>query len=457
VHAVVIGASMAGLLAARALADSYERVTVLDRDRLPADTQHRKGVPQARHVHALLPRGREVLEELFPGLGEELVAAGASRADAVDGGQWIFAGHRYRTGRSGLEALFQGRVLLESTIRERVRAVRSVALREQCQVLGVSTTDDRSRVTGVRVLAHGEPGGEQTIPADVVVDCSGRGSRTPRWLQQLGYLPPEQDAVRVDLVYSSRSYRLPPAVMGERKAILVGTTADCPRGGAVFVLEGDRWLVTLAGMLGHVPPTDPQSFAAWAATLPVPDIAAVISGGVPLDDPVAFRFPASVRRRYERLGTLPDGLLVMGDAVCSFNPIYGQGMTVAALQARDLRHLLATGTPPVPRRFFQAVARTVDVPWQLAVGADLTIPEVPGHRTARMRLINAYIAQLHAGAEHDPAIGLIFLRVAGLLDPPSRLFTPSTMLRVLAARRAQRSVIPAEQLAGPTASTTTRP
>jgi hypothetical protein len=180
-------------------------------------------------------------------------------------------------------------------------------------------------------------------------------------------------------------------------------------------------MVTLAGMLGDHPPTDPDGFLAFSRSLRFPDIYQVIRDGEPLDDPVGFRFPASVRRRYERLRQFPDGLLVMGDAVCSFNPIYGQGMSVAALEALALRRHLRRGVIPQPRRWFCDLARVVDVPWDIAVGGDLAFPGVQGRRTTKVRLVNAYLAPLHAAAAHDADLASAFMRVAGLVAPPRSL------------------------------------
>jgi hypothetical protein len=190
--------------------------------------------------------------------------------------------------------------------------------------------------------------------------------------------------------------------------------------------------VTLTGMLGDYPPTDPDGFLAFARSLRFPDIYQVIRDGEPLDDPVGFRFPASVRHRYERLPRFPDGLLVMGDAVCSFNPIYGQGMSVAAVQALVVRRHLARGVEPQPRRVFRGLARVVEVPWGIAVGGDLVFPGVQGRRTAKVRLVDAYLGRLHAAA-HDARLASAFMRVAGLVAPPRSLLRPDVAVRVLRA------------------------
>jgi len=431
-RAVVLGASMAGLVAARVLADAYAQVVVVDRDELPETAMHRRGVPHGRHAHALLARGQQALEELFPGLTAELIAQGVPAGDLLANGRWYVSGHRLRQENIGLVSLSVSRPLLEGYVRARVRALPNVAFLDSCDILGLTATPDGRRVTGARVR-RADGSAEEVLGADLVVDATGRGSRTPIWLEALGYARPETEQVRVGLGYATRTYQLPPDALDGDLAVLDATTPDHPRGGALLRLEGDRWMVTLAGMLGDHPPIDPQGFLAFARSLRFPDIYQAVRDAEPLDDPVGFRFPASVRHRYERLDRFPDGLLVVGDAVCSFNPIYGQGMSVAALEALTLRRHLQLGAVPQPRRWFRGLARVVDVPWDIAVGGDLAVPGVQGRRTLKIRLVNAYIARLHAAAAHDADLASTFVRVAGLVAPPQTLLRPKVALRVLRA------------------------
>ena len=432
-RAVVLGASMGGLLAARALAESYEHVTVVDRDELPAGRGHRRGVPQGRHAHALQPRGGQALDELFPGLIDEVVAAGAPEGDLLGNVRWLLSGHRIRRDDIGVRALFASRPLLEEHVRARVRGLPTVRFAGGHDIVGLAATSDHRAVTGVRVSRPDT--GETVIPADLVVDATGRGSRTPLWLERLGYERPAVDRVQIDVAYSSRNYRLAPGALGDDKLILVNWTPEHPRSACVVAQEGGRYLVTAAGMLGDAPPTDPNGFLEFTASLPFGDIYRAIRNGRPIDDPVAFRYPANVRHRYERLSRFPDGLLLLGDAVCGFNPIYGQGMTVAALEAATLRRLLTRGRTPSWRRYFAAIAKVIDVPWDLATGADLAFPGVTGQRTAKIRLVNAYVSRLHAAAATDTTLSEAFVRVTGLLDRPESLLRPDHIIRVLRATR----------------------
>jgi 2-polyprenyl-6-methoxyphenol hydroxylase-like FAD-dependent oxidoreductase len=432
-RAVVLGASMAGLLAARVLADAYGQVTVIDRDQLPETPMHRRGVPHGRHIHALLARGQQALEELFPGLTAELVAHGVPAGDMLADARLYLSGHRLRRAQAGLVLLCASRPFLEGRVRARVRALSNMRFVDRCDVVGLATTPDGRRVTGARVLRRADGSAEEVLGADLVVDATGRGSRTPAWLDALGYARPEREQVRIGLGYATGTYRLAGDALGGDLAVLHGITPQHPRGGALQVLQDGRWMLTLAGILGDHPPTDPDGFLAFARSLRFPDIYEAIRDAEPLDDPVGFRFPASIRHRYERLDRFPDRLLVLGDAVSSFNPIYGQGMSVAALQALTLRRHLERGVEPQPRRFFPDIARVVDVPWDIAVGGDLVFPAVQGPRTVKVQLLNAYLARLHAAAVHDADLASAFVRVAGLVARPESLLRPGVALRVLGA------------------------
>lgn len=434
-RAVVLGAGMAGLLAARALTESYAEVVLVDRDQLGPESGPRRGTPQARHVHGLLARGHELLEELFPELTSELVAEGAPTGDMLADFRVCFGGHRFRQAPSGLTALNVSRPTLESAIRRRVMALPGVRVLGGHDVVGLTATRDRRRVVGARVIGRTDGSAEEQLPADLVVDTTGRGSRLPFWLESLGWPPPPQERVSVGVGYASRRYRLSPGALGDDLGVLCGPTPARPRGGALQLIERGQCLVTLIGVLGDHPPTDPAGFQRFAADLALPDVHTALEDAEPLDDPVAFRYPASVRNRYDRLARLPDGLGVLGDAVCTLNPIYGQGMTVAALEAVALRDHLAGRGQLRPRPYLRDVGRISGLAWGLALGADLSFPEVDGPRTSSTRMLGRYVELLQAGAAHDARLGRAFLRVTSLVDPPTALFRPSVLGRALTRPR----------------------
>ena len=436
-HAVVLGASLAGLFTARVLSDHFDEVTLVDRDPLPDGPIPRRGVPQGWQSHGLHARGREILEELFPGLTDELVAHGASIGDVQQDVRWINDGHRLRKALSGMHGIAFSRPLLEHLVRTRVRALPGVTICSPLDVLELTAAGNR--VTGVRVRVRGTVGDGETMAADLVVDATGRGSHMPAWLTELGFPRPAQSEIEIGLGYTTWEFGRQPGDLDGDIAAIIGATVDNQRFGAALACEGDRWQVTAGGYLGlHASATDISEFRAFAAALPAPDIGTLVADREPLAPGRLHRIPSSRRRHYEKVSRFPRGLLVIGDALSSFNPAYGQGMTVAAVEVLALRDLLAgpTADDELAVRLFRTAARIVDVPWGIAGGSDLRLPGVPGPYPRKVRIINAYVARVQAAATVDPAVGLAFLRVANTVDLPEKLLRPSVALRVLRAGRA---------------------
>lgn len=428
---VVLGGGMAGLLTARVLSEHYSDIVVVDRDLLSGVRGPRRGVPHGRHAHALLARGQQIMEELFPGLQQELIAAGIPAGDVAGNLRWYFNGKRLQPAEAGLLSVSATRPVLEAHIRDRVTALPNVTFVERCTIRGLESTSDGRRITGVRIQREEGDGAEEVLTASLVVDATGRGSRTPVWLTELGYERPAEEYVKVDMAYTTRHYRSVGDPYGTDLSINPVAYPANPRGAFFPKLDDGSSMLSLTGMLGDHPPTDPAGFLEFARSLAAPEIYEAIRDAQPIDDPVTFKFPQSVRRRYERLRRFPRGLLVIGDGVCSFNPVYGQGMTVAAMEAWALRKLLRRGAQPSARRFFRAIAPIIDVPWTISAGADLSFPGVRGRRTLQVRIGNAYMARLHAAATVDPEVTAAFFRVAGLVDPPRALMSPGLVRRVL--------------------------
>jgi hypothetical protein len=234
----------------------------------------------------------------------------------------------------------------------------------------------------------------------------------------------------VRLAVVSGHYRRTGAELDGRLGTASAAYPGFPYGGFVLAQEGDRFIASISGWFGEVPPTDHAGMALWAERLPASDIAAIIARAQPLDEPQLLSYPREWRRRYERLDAFPGGYLVVGDAICSFNPSYGQGMTVLALEALLLRRLLAEGRDELAGRFFAAAAELVDVPWSIATGNDRRFPQArdSGDRSGRF---DGYLEQLRGRLPDDPVLATAFLRVTNLIDPPSRLMAPEIMSRVV--------------------------
>jgi 2-polyprenyl-6-methoxyphenol hydroxylase-like FAD-dependent oxidoreductase len=436
--AIVIGASMAGLLAARALADHFDQVTLLERDTFPEPGANRKGVPQGKHTHVLLERGRQIMEKYLPGLTDELTGQGAAHIPDVSlNVRWFHSGGFHQPGVSGISGVGVSRPTLEALVRTRVLALPNVRALEGRSVLGLVTEDgsgqSTGRVVGVRLENRQSGGGEETMTAGLVVDASGRGSRSPAWLEELGYRQPAVEEVRIGMGYTTCYFRLKPELIPGLNGIVLLATPPDKRLGVLLAQDGDRWVVTLGGYLGDHAPTEYPGFLESARRLPAPHIYEVIKDAELLSGPVSYTFPANLRRHYEKLNRFPRGYLVFGDALCSFNPIYGQGMTVAAMEAVALGECLAEGHNQLAERFFDRARKIIDVSWSAAVGNDLGYPEVEGLRTPMVRFLNWYIGKLHLAAQADALVSVAFLKVINMVAPPPSILHPRILWRVMKA------------------------
>jgi 2-polyprenyl-6-methoxyphenol hydroxylase-like FAD-dependent oxidoreductase len=420
---------MGGLLAARSLADHFDEVLVVERDPVPPYTAGRRGVPQGRHAHALLARGRDLLEQHFPGFTDEVVGAGGFLGDLMEDGRYVFNGGTIVRYRSGLGLLCASRPLLESITRERVRRLPNVSIQDATVATGLTQAD--GRVTGLRSRGAGA-GQDELLPADLVVSATGRAASAVQWLAELGHAEPPTEQIEVGITYATRRFVRRPGQLGGSALLVVSPELPLRRGGFVIAQEGDTWMVTLVGYQGERPPLDLDGFTEYAASLPVPDVADLVTRADPVGEPATAHFPASRRRAFERMPHPPEGFLVFGDGISSFNPVYGQGMTVAAEESVALGAALSAGPGDgLPRRFYATASKAVAVPWALAAGSDLRFPEVAGKRTAQTRLLNAYVARLMVAARTDQVVADAFVRVTNLLAAPQSLLRPRIVGRVL--------------------------
>ena len=419
-HATVIGGSIAGLLAARVLSDFYEKVTIFERDELPQNGEQRRGVPHGWHAHALLSGGLRVTEKLFPGITQQLVNDGAPLADAARDGSWYVEGGHLAKSASGLVSVLTSRPFLETHVRQRLESIDNVRIEAGITVRGI--TANNGRIRGL-LTDEGE------VTTDLIVDASGRGSQCPKWLESLGYDGPAEERIGVQLSYTTRVFRMKFPSRESFVAVPVDLTSK--RGGVILEQENNRWIVTLIGYFGESAPVEIAGFRSFARSLPSPKIYESLIDAEPIGTPRTFKFPASTRRYYERLTRLPEGLIAFGDAICSFNPVYGQGMSCAALQADALRKCLERSGSDLERRFFKSAANVIDSPWSIAVGGDLRLPETAGKRSASVRFINWYVSRLHKAGHTDPIAAAAFLRVAHLVDSPASIFSPAIVARIL--------------------------
>ncbi len=445
-RAVVLGASLAGLLAARVLSERFAEVVLLERDVLPTDASPRKGTPHAIQPHGLLARGRQALELLFPGFTEAMVARGGLLGDMTAEVAFEANRERFAPCEAGLPALGASRLAIEAELRQRVLGLPGVRVITAVQVLAPRHAPGHpiGRVVAARYAPLGDLSHSQELAADLVVDCTGRGSQAPQWLREWGYAPPAEERVHIGICYTSAYFkRSGGCAIGSgihHVATFGAVTNTQPRPGVLIAQEPDasgtpRWVAGVGGFRGDHAPATLAAMRERALAIGGPELIRVTHEAEMIGEPMRYQMPHSQRRRYERLARLPEGFLVMGDAITSFNPIYGQGMTVAACEALALREQLAKGVSGLAPRFFGAAAKVIGTPWQLAVGGDLSIDAVPGERPLPVRIVNAYVARVYRAAVHDPVVSLAFQRVVHMLDQPAALFAPRILWRVLAGSR----------------------
>jgi 2-polyprenyl-6-methoxyphenol hydroxylase-like FAD-dependent oxidoreductase len=437
-RAAVVGAGMAGLPAARALADYFEHVVVLERDSLPPNAAHRLGTPQAWHTHALLGGGQQALCELFPGLEQDLASAGAVP---------FTVGLDIRLERPGYDPFpardlgwvgyAMSRPLVEFILRRRVEQHANITIREHCRARDLVASREGGAVSAIRF--ENSDGCGETLTADLVVEASGRGNLTAGCLESIGQRRPEETTIGVDITYATGVFGVPDDAPVDWTGVM---TFDPPErgglGGILLPLEGNRWIVTLAGRHGAKPPDDRDGFLAYARQLRTSTIYDAVKKAKQLRKIARFGFPASVRRHFDRLEEFPRGLLPFGDSICRFNPVYGQGMSVAAQEASSLHGLLqkraneSNALTGLASAFFSEAAALIETPWALAAVPDLAHPKAEGERPEDLEHRVAFSEALNQLAAEDPAVHKLLFEVLHLLKPRSALNEPDLVERVKA-------------------------
>jgi 2-polyprenyl-6-methoxyphenol hydroxylase-like FAD-dependent oxidoreductase len=434
-QAIVVGASMAGMLAARVLSDIFERVIILERDTLPEGPQLRPGVPQARHLHALLPRGRRILEKNFPGITSELESAGAEILDFGNDVAWLTPqgwGVRFA---SEFEAVASTRTLLDHVVRTRLKQVPNVEIMQGCDIAGLIGQVECVEGVKLRHRDASDHGGTDVLRSDLVVVATGRNSAVSGWLRGLGLPEPETTYVNAYIGYASQLFRRPEQIRESWRALFIQAAPPAAtRAGILFPVEGNRWLVTLQGGDRDYPPLDNAGFLEFAQSLRSQALYKAIKDAEPLSPVTGYRSTENRLFHYERLEQWPERLFVLGDTVCAFNPVYGQGMTTAALAAEDLGKCLSKRRGELDglaRQFQRRLARINKAPWMLATSEDLRYVCAEGATAGRgTRQLHKYMDHMLRAATRSVAVRRRFLEVQGMLKGPGVIFSPSVVMRV---------------------------
>jgi 2-polyprenyl-6-methoxyphenol hydroxylase-like FAD-dependent oxidoreductase len=432
-------------MTARVLADHFDTVTVLERDPIDPQPVLHKSIPQGNHLHGLLLGGQKVMASLYPGFLDQLDTLGAVRCRAgtelvyylPTGKAFSLTGTVREPRDLGFDITCHSRGLLEHCVRQCTLAQTNIRLHSASPVHGLIYDD--GRVCGVR---YGQAEEVQAMAADFVVDAGGRQSKTPRWLTELGFSAPEETTIGVDIAYASTKFRVPVTYdEPERLLICSGPPPDFPNGGIMEIIENNTWHVTLVGRFGAYPPRDEAGFFAFAKSLHTPKLYNLIKDAERVAEITTYRFPTSVQRHYERLTTFPDGFVVLGDAISSFNPVYGQGMSAAALQVQALQQLLTEratigmGLTGLAQSFFPEAAAIIATPWILAATQDWAYPQTQGDRPADLEEDAQYFAALDALTAEDVEVYRLMIDVFNLVKPLSALYEEPLRSRVLARQR----------------------
>lgn len=439
-HAVVIGGSIAGLTAARILSDHFARVTVIERDQMPDGRDFRKGVPQGRHAHILLQRGQMILDKLFPGFSDELIAGGAETINVGTDLAFCSPNGWLPTFASEMEIIGASRRLLDYVVYQRLAQIENITFRNMTDVLSLCVDDSGRHVIGLAVSDR-EHGRMEEIPANLIVDASGRSSKAPEWLAQRGLQPPTELTVNAYAGYATRLYQRPDNGNRTWKSIyIMPVPPQMPRGGVILPMENGGWQVTLIGIGRDYPPTDEAGFLEFARSLNSPEIYEAIKDAQPLTAPYGYRRAENRLRQFDKLPAYLEGFLALGDAVYALNPVYGQGMTLASIASQLLNDCLlahqAKGDTAdftgLASRFQKQLGKELIAPWQTATNEDMRWPETEGKQELgpAMRMVNNYIGQVMQAMPRSAKVTDAFYRVQHMVAPPTILMRPDMMLTV---------------------------
>jgi 2-polyprenyl-6-methoxyphenol hydroxylase-like FAD-dependent oxidoreductase len=434
--AIVIGAGMGGLAAAKALSNHFSQVTVFDRDTLPSQPEPRIGTVQSRHNHALIAGGLKALTSLFPGLDEDFHKAGAVKMRAGQDPQLERPGFDPFPARDlGWDTYFASRPLFELVTRRRIEQQSNIEILQKIRVTGLIASADGAAVTGVRFCTS--DGRAQTINADLVVDASGRGNLTLELLDALGFPRPEEIEIGIDQAYSTVIFEKPSNAPSTWKGVIhLPSAPTSSRGAFLFPIEDNKWMVSAGANHGDAPPGDHAGLLEFLKTLRTQTIYDAVKGAKPVVEIARFVLPSSLRRRFEQLQRFPGRLLIIGDGICRFNPVFGQGMSVAAQQAVILDLLLSgrVGDPEVldglAPEYFAAIQEVLETPWAVAM-SDFVYAKTRGQRPADFGQRLQYGIALTRLASEDAAIHKLATEVNHLLKPQSALREPEISRRVM--------------------------
>jgi len=431
--AIVIGGSVAGLITARVLSDHFDEVYLLEKDSYPVEApDFRKSIPQARHQHILLVKGREIFEKLFPGFDQELKNMGGKTADHTRDMRLFSTVGQLPRFESRIELRINSRINIDWILVKRIQSIVNIKILEQTKVKRL--IQNENGISGV-ILDDASQ-----LSADLVIDAMGRGTKTPTWLNEMGYTVAAEEVIDAKLGYASRVFKKPENDPADYRAVaMTPIPTSNPRGAGLWEIENDRWLLTLIGTAGVYPPADEAGYLAFAKALVDPVVFNTISRTTPVSDIYTFRGTANRWKHYEKLDSFPHGYLVIGDAFCAFSPFYGQGMTSAALSALVLDQMLKIyktkrgfNKKRLRQDFFRKTSKLFTSPWMLATGEDLRWPDTTGGSTGLfIKISHEIMDALMPLSTSSELLVKNFLKISNMTASPLLLLDPRILFQLI--------------------------
>lgn len=434
-RAIVIGGGIAGKLAARVLSDFFTEVMVLEKNKKSDQTSLRSGVPQGSHGHALLKSGEDILEDLFPGITKELLTSGAIPSNFSKDISWYHHGSWKIKHDSNIQTIQQSRPFLEGHLQRRLEQFNNIHFIYGTKVSTILTNPDKTKTTGVTYQTN--LGEVKEFNADLIIDASGAATQTSKWLKLLDYPQPEKTEVKVDLFYASRTYHeLSPIEKCWKGLLIYPNPPEQARGGGIYKIEDNKWMVTMLGYGIENPPADDRSFLEYAAALDHPTIYDAINQGKPASEVSIYRFPSLRRYHYDKLKKFPNGLVVMGDAFCRIDPVFAQGMSLSALEATALKEVLekATRNQSLNKISYFAhrkFSKILDIPWMIAITEDFRFSHTLGKRFIGLPFLQTYIKKVVTASATNKDVYETFIHVLHLKAHPVTLFSPKILKSIL--------------------------
>ncbi|MCA1046731.1 FAD-dependent oxidoreductase [Bacillus toyonensis] len=435
--AIVIGGSMAGKFAAKALSTSFKEVIILEVGDKWDGKASRKRVPQSDHPHVLLKGGEKAIEELFPTITNELIEAGSIINNFTRDLKWHQFGLWKQPFIGEVHMIQQSRPLLEWHIQKRIDQVSNITITYKTLVNGLLVDGKLNKVCGVKVK-YLETGMQEEVHADIVVDASGFGSKSMEWLREYE-IEVQEEKVRIDLFYATRMFQLKENEELDCCNMLMSPSfPENPYGVLIQTIEDNRYFVTFSGYANEKAPQTDNEFYDFAENLSIPNVTEFLNKAEGITDIKTYKIPYQVRRRFDLVNNVPEGLLVVGDAQCRFDPVFGQGVSVAAMEAHQLQLLLQSRKhldKTFTQQFYKKTADIIETPWDMTTTEISRHPQLKRELTTKQKFQLWYTKQIYRLSASDSDVYIRLVRVMNLIRSPFHLFHPKVLLAVLLNRK----------------------